>query len=53
MPKMSAEEKKWRAESDLHTLKEAQEIMKNKDRLAMAKKVAMAQMKALEKARSA
>ncbi len=41
------DEAKWRAESDLRTLKEAREIMKDDDRLRRAKKMAAEQIKAL------
>jgi len=41
------DEEKWRAESDLRTLKEAQEIMKDTGRLDKAKKMAAEQIKAL------
>jgi hypothetical protein len=35
-PKVSAEELQWRAESDAHALKRAQEIMGDNSRLKMA-----------------
>jgi hypothetical protein len=35
-PKVSAEELQWRAESDAHALKRAQEIMGDSSRLKMA-----------------
>jgi hypothetical protein len=44
-----AEEKKWRAESDLRILKEARDIESNKSRMAAAKRIADEQMKALAK----
>jgi hypothetical protein len=44
-----AEEKKWRAESDLRVLKEARDIESNKSRMAAAKRIADEQMKALAK----
>jgi len=43
------EEKKWRAEADLRTLKEAREIESNRSRMAAAKRCADEQMKALSK----
>jgi len=38
MAKLTTDEKKWRAESDLYTLMEAEKIKSDKTRLNMAKK---------------
>ncbi len=44
------EEERWRAESDVRTLREAMEIKKDKKRLKRAKKVMQEQLKALQEA---
>jgi len=44
-----AQEKKWRAESDLRTLQSAGEIQADKSRVSAAKKLAAEQAKALTK----
>lgn len=36
-PKLTAEQKRWQAENDAHTLAEAQRIAEDKGRLRMAK----------------
>lgn len=41
----SAQERKWRAESDVRTLIQAQEIQKDRTRLALAQKAAAEQAK--------
>jgi len=46
----AAQERKWRAESDLRTLTEAAAIRADKQRVAAAKREAEAQVKALSKA---
>ena len=46
--KMQEEEAKWRAESDLRTLQEAEQIRADRNRLGNAKRVADAQLKALD-----
>jgi hypothetical protein len=45
--KISADEKRWRAESDLDSLKRAKEIMADKARLAAAQGIAKKQIAAL------
>lgn len=47
MPKISKEEKQWRAECDARTLAEYQEILSDKSRLRMAKTQAAKQAKEL------
>lgn len=42
-------EKKWRAESDLRTLKQAAEIQRDKERMKAAKSVGKQEMNALKK----
>ena len=42
-------EKKWRAESDLRTLKDAAEIQRDKERMKAAKTVAKQEMNSLKK----
>ena len=42
-------EKKWRAESDLRTLKEAAEIQRDKERMKAAKNIGKQEMNALKK----
>lgn len=49
MAKMTADEKKWRAESDARTLAEAQKILQDNARSKAAKKAAMTMAKDLEK----
>jgi protein required for attachment to host cells len=44
-----AREKKWRAESDLRTMQEAEGIKKDKERMKAMKQVAKEQMKNLQK----
>ena len=46
--KMTAQEKKWRAESDARTLAEAQKILQDKARSKAAKNAAMNLAKDLE-----
>ena len=46
--KMTAQEKKWRAESDARTLAEAQKILQDKARSKAAKSAAMNLAKDLE-----
>ena len=46
---MDAEEKKWRAEEDLRTLKYALEIIRDEERMAAVRKLAKEQRKDLEK----
>lgn len=46
-PKISAEELQWRAESDAQTLKRAQEIMQDKNRLKRAQKYIKKELDAL------
>jgi len=48
-PRMSAMERRWQAESDLRTLKEAQEIQANRARRTAASSEAKKQMSALQK----
>lgn len=45
--KMTQEEKEWRAQSDLRTLRDAEEIRNDKSRLEAAMKEAKKQMEAL------
>ncbi len=45
--KMSVDEKRWRAESDLDSLKRVKEIMADKPRYAAAQAIAKKQMAAL------
>ncbi len=49
-PRLSAEEKRWRAESDVRTLRDAAAIKADKSRLAAAKKEALKTIKALQQA---
>ena len=46
-PRMTAEDKSWRARSDLRTLQEAREVEADKTRVTAAKREAQAQMDAL------
>lgn len=48
-PRMSAEEKRWRAEDDLRVMQRAEEIKADSSRLAEAKRLAQTQVKALTK----
>jgi hypothetical protein len=45
---MRAQEKKWRAESDLDSLVRAEEVKKDKERLAAARALAKEKLKAAE-----
>lgn len=47
--KETAEHMRWQAEDDLRTLQRAKEIEANRTRLAAAKKIAVSQIKQLEK----
>jgi hypothetical protein len=47
--RISADEKKWRAQSDLETLSRASEIQSDRSRMSAVKAVAQAQVKALSK----
>jgi hypothetical protein len=47
--KISADEKKWRAQDDLRTLIEAEKIKKDKARLSAAMKESREQILALQK----
>lgn len=47
--KISADEKRWRAEDDLRTLQRAEEIKADRSRLSGAQKHAKAQVAALTK----
>lgn len=47
MPRISAEEKKWRAQDDLRTLKQAAEIAADKARHGAAKRIAADEAKKL------
>ena len=49
MAKMSADEKRWQAESDANTMMRYQEIMSDKKRMAAAQKEAKRQADALTK----
>lgn len=48
-PRMTAEERRWRAENDLGTLEQAEEIKKDKTRLAAARAAAKRKLAALSK----
>ena len=48
MSSSMGEDKKWQAQCDMRTLREAQEIQSSKPRLAAAKKEAVEQVKALQ-----
>jgi len=50
--KLAQQEAKWRAESDLRTLREAEEIRRDQARLQRAAKVATEEMQALQAVRS-
>jgi len=43
------ESKRWQAEDDLRTLQQAKEIESNRARMSAAKKIAISQIKQLEK----
>lgn len=49
MARMSRDEQRFRAESDLRTLQDADRIKQDQKRMSAAKKVATEQMKALQK----
>jgi hypothetical protein len=49
MPKITAEEKKFRAEDDLRTLRRANEIKVDSNRIKAAKQMARKEMQALKK----
>lgn len=49
MPRMSVEDKKYRAEDDLRTLRRAEEIRADPQRVKYAKQTAVQEMKALAK----
>jgi hypothetical protein len=49
MARISADEKKWRAQSDLETLSRASEIQSDRSRMSAVKAVAQAQVAALSK----
>jgi len=49
MPGMSASDKRWRAESDLRTLRDAEEVKADSSRMHAAKAEAKKQMQALSK----
>jgi hypothetical protein len=49
-PRMTAQDRKWQAESDLRTLAEAETIRTNKARLGAARAEAKRQTKAITKA---
>jgi len=46
-PKISADERRWRAEDDLRTLTRAQEIQKDRSRMSQVQKIAQQQVKTL------
>ena len=48
-PRMTAQDKIWKAESDLRTIREAEDIKGDKSRLNAAKRMAKTEMKALAK----
>lgn len=50
---MVADEERWRAESDLRVLREAKQIEQDRVRLAKAKRLADAEMKALKSIKNA
>lgn len=52
-PPMSRADKKYRAENDLRSLREAEEIRNDRDRLRMANALLQQEMKALERLRKA
>jgi hypothetical protein len=49
MPSMAKEDKQWRAQDDVRILREAEKIRVDRERLAMAKNAAKAEMQALKK----
>ena len=50
--RIAAEEARWRAESDLRTLRQAEEIRRDNARLQRASKVAAEEMRALQAIRA-
>jgi hypothetical protein len=50
--KLAQEEARWRAESDLRTLRQAEEIRRDPSRLRMASRKAAEEMKALQAIRA-
>jgi hypothetical protein len=51
-PRLSAEDKKWRAQEDLRIMQRSQEIASDAQRLKAAQKEAQEQVKALQKVAS-
>lgn len=51
MPRMTAEDRKWRAENDLKTLREAEEIKANRSRINAVMKIAEKDKQALTRVR--
>jgi hypothetical protein len=49
-PRLSADEKRWRAESDMRILRDAQAIRSDRSRLTAARKEAAKTIKALQQA---
>ncbi len=49
-PRMTAQERKWQAQSDLNTLTEAERIRADRSRLSAARSEANKQTKAIQKA---
>lgn len=49
---MAQEEARWRAESDLRTLRQAEEIRRDRSRLQMASRIAAEEMQALQSIRA-
>lgn len=47
-PRMSADEKSWRARDDLRTIQAAQQIQQDKARMTAAQREAQSQVKALQ-----
>lgn len=50
--RLAQEEARWRAESDLRTLRQAEEIRRDRSRLQMASRIAAEEMKALQAIRA-
>lgn len=50
--RLAQEEVRWRAESDLRTLRQAEEIRRDRSRLQMASRIAAEEMKALQAIRA-
>lgn len=48
-PRLSAEDKKWRAQDDLRVMQRAQEVANDPKRMQAAQKEAQEQVKALQK----